>query len=83
VLAGHHTMADAVAAPRVHDQGAGTPRLVEPGITPAIRSRLAAHGRQVVEFPDLGAAAAVGRDARGAFVAAGDARKDGGAVVVP
>ena len=83
VLAGDRTVPEAIAAPRLHDQGAATPVLVEPGVAAPIRTQLARHGRQVVEFPELGAAAAVGRDARGRFVAAGDARKDGGAVVVP
>jgi gamma-glutamyltranspeptidase/glutathione hydrolase len=81
VLAGAETVPAAVAAPRLHDQGAGTPLLVEPGVAADVRARLARGGRSVVEFPELGAAAAVGRDARGRFVAAGDARKDGGAAV--
>jgi gamma-glutamyltranspeptidase/glutathione hydrolase len=83
VLAGAETLPDAISAPRIHDQGAGTPLLVEPGIATGVRARLAGGGRAVVEIPDLGAAAAVGRDRRGRLAAAGDRRKDGGAVVVP
>jgi gamma-glutamyltranspeptidase/glutathione hydrolase len=83
VLAGAETLPEAVSAPRIHDQGAGTPLLVEPGIATGVRARLARGGRAVVESPDLGAAAAVGHDRRGRLVAAGDPRKDGGAVVLP
>jgi len=73
----------AVAEVRLHDQGAGTPLLVEPGVLPATRHGLARGGRRVVELPDLGAVAAVGLTRGGAFLAAADPRKDGGAVVVP
>jgi gamma-glutamyltranspeptidase/glutathione hydrolase len=83
VLTGRQAVPDAVAAPRLHDQGAGTPLLVEPGVPGPVRARLARGTRQVVDSADLGAVAAVGRDAAGAFVAVGDPRKDGGAVVVP
>jgi gamma-glutamyltranspeptidase/glutathione hydrolase len=83
VLAFGESVPAAVAAPRLHDQGGGTPLLVEPGIAPAVRGTLGRGGRQVVELPDLGAVAAVARTPEGAIVAAGDSRKDGGAVVVP
>jgi hypothetical protein len=66
-----------------HDQGAGTPLLVETGVPAAVRERAAGGGRRVVVFPDLGAASAAGRDARGRLSAAGDPRKGGAAVVVP
>jgi len=83
VLAEGRAVPDAVAAPRVHDQGAGTPLLVEPGIRAATRAQLARGERKIVDAPEMGAAAAVGRDASGTFVAAGDPRKDGGSFVAP
>jgi gamma-glutamyltranspeptidase/glutathione hydrolase len=83
VLAFDLDVSQAVADARLHDQGAGTPLLVEPGIPPATRAGLARGERRVVELADLGAVAAVGLTPGGAFVAAGDPRKDGGAVVVP
>jgi len=67
----------------VYDQGAGTPLLVEPGIRAATRAQLARGERKIVDAPEMGAAAAVGLDASGTFVAAGDPRKDGGSFVAP
>jgi len=82
VVAFGQTIPEAVAAPRLHDQGPPTPILVEPGIPAATRTALGSGGRKVMEFADLGAAAAVGTQS-GRLVAAGDPRKDGGAVAVP
>jgi gamma-glutamyltranspeptidase/glutathione hydrolase len=73
----------AVDAPRIHDQGAPLPLAVEPAIPPAARQALLRTGHSVREVPVLGAVAAVGLGPDGAPSAAGDARKDGGAVVVP
>lgn len=73
----------AVEAPRIHDQG-DPPRLaLEPGFSAATRTGLTERGNQVVDVPRFGAVVATGLDAAGKPVAAGDARKDGGAVVVP
>jgi gamma-glutamyltranspeptidase/glutathione hydrolase len=82
VVAFGRSIPDAVADPRLHDQGPPTPILVEPGVPAGAREVLGAAGRKVLEFADLGAAAAVGLQA-GRLVAAGDPRKDGGAVVTP
>jgi len=72
----------AVTAPRIHDQG-DPPRLaMEPGFSAETRAGLVKRGNQVVEVPRFGAVIATGLDADGRPVAAGDARKDGGAVVV-
>jgi gamma-glutamyltranspeptidase len=83
VLGGGRSVRQAVDAPRLHDQGSGTPLLVEAGVSPDVRAALGRGGRKVVEFPEMGAAAAVSRDAAGQLAAAGDPRKDGGAVVIP
>jgi gamma-glutamyltranspeptidase/glutathione hydrolase len=83
VLGGGRSVRQAVDAPRLHDQGSGTPVLVEAGVSPDVRATLGRGGRKVVEFPEMGAAAAVSRDAAGHLAAAGDPRKDGGAVVIP
>jgi gamma-glutamyltranspeptidase / glutathione hydrolase len=73
----------AVAAPRVHDQASNPRKLaVEPGLPQDVRSTLRKIGHEVVEIPNLGAVAATAIDATGRPVAAGDERKDGGAVVV-
>jgi gamma-glutamyltranspeptidase/glutathione hydrolase len=71
----------AVAAPRLHDQGAPQPILVEPGVTAGVRERLARGGHRVVEFPGLGAVSAVGLGADGALAGGADPRKDGGVCV--
>jgi gamma-glutamyltranspeptidase/glutathione hydrolase len=84
VLASGRTLEAAVAAPRIHDQGVPAVTLVEPGIPPRLRDRLAAidcHPLRVM--PSLGAVSAVGLGADGRPHAAGDPRKDGGAVLVP
>jgi gamma-glutamyltranspeptidase/glutathione hydrolase len=73
----------AVRAPRIHDQGVPPVLLAEPGIPAAIRDRLAAvQCHQVKVMPDLGAVSAAGLASDGTPRAAGDPRKDGGAVVV-
>lgn len=68
---------DAVAAPRIHDQGPPTPLLVEPAVNAEVRAGLERIGHTVKEFPSIGAVSAAGLDARGQPVAAGDRRKDG------
>jgi gamma-glutamyltranspeptidase/glutathione hydrolase len=73
----------AVAAARIHDQGAPPVLAVEPGVAAATRAALARLGHRLVEAPALGAVAAVGLTPEGTPVAAADARKDGGALVVP
>jgi len=75
-------LTDAVRAPRVHDQGVPPVLAVEAGIDPAARAALGRLGHRVVEQPGLGAASAVGLQADGPPVGAGDARKDGGAEIV-
>jgi gamma-glutamyltranspeptidase/glutathione hydrolase len=72
----------AVHAPRIHDQGTPPALAVEPGVPEATRAALARLGHRVKEIPALGAVAAVGLDASGRPVAAGDPRKDGGEAVV-
>jgi gamma-glutamyltranspeptidase/glutathione hydrolase len=71
----------AVAAPRLHDQGAPQPILVEPGVSAGVRKRLARGGHRVVEFPGLAAVSAVGLGADGAPLGGADPRKDGGVCV--
>lgn len=72
----------AVGAPRIHDQGVPPVLLVEPGVDLATREALARIGHTVKEIPGIGAAAAVGIRSDATAQAAGDGRKDGGAVVV-
>jgi len=73
--------AAAVASPRIHAQG-GPTLAVEPGIPGSARAPLERIGHRIVDMPALGAVAAVGRGPDGTIVAAGDPRKDGGAVVL-
>jgi gamma-glutamyltranspeptidase/glutathione hydrolase len=73
--------ATAVAAPRIHDQGVPPVLLVEPGVDPVARAALTRIGHQLVEQPRIGAVAAAAAGPHG-LAAAGDARKDGGAVVI-
>jgi gamma-glutamyltranspeptidase/glutathione hydrolase len=72
----------AVAAPRIHDQAVPPALAVEAGIDAAARDALARIGHRITDVPVLGAASAVGLRADGTPIAAGDARKDGGAAVV-
>jgi gamma-glutamyltranspeptidase/glutathione hydrolase len=72
----------AVSAPRIHDQGEPPRLAMEPGFSPATRAGLIERGNLVTEVPSFGAVIATGLDASGTPVAAGDGRKDGGAVVV-
>ena len=76
-------VADAVATPRIHHQGAPPVLVVEPGVPPEVRAVLARVGHRIVEMPSLGAVSAVARAADGRMAAAGDSRKDGGAATVP
>jgi gamma-glutamyltranspeptidase/glutathione hydrolase len=73
----------AVEAARIHDQGSPLPLAIEPAIPSDARQALIRIGHTLREVPALGAVAAVGLGADGTPSAAGDARKDGGAVVVP
>jgi gamma-glutamyltranspeptidase / glutathione hydrolase len=83
VVAGRD-LAAAVAAPRIHDQGVPPVVLVEPGVPEQERERLARTQCHTVRvMADLGAISAAGLTADGTPQAAGDPRKDGGAVVVP
>jgi len=83
VVAGRD-IAAAVAAPRIHDQGVPPVVLVEPGVPEAERARLARTQCHTVRvLAELGAVSAAGLTADGVPQAAGDPRKDGGAVVVP
>jgi gamma-glutamyltranspeptidase/glutathione hydrolase len=72
--------ASAVAAVRIHDQGVPDVLAVEPGVDSVTRAALERVGHRVVEQPAIGAVAAAGVRP-GGLAAAGDARKDGGAVV--
>jgi gamma-glutamyltranspeptidase/glutathione hydrolase len=78
-----HDLPDAVAAPRIHDQGAGPALAVERGIDATARGALERLGHRIVDLPAAGAVAAAGLRPDGTPVAAGDLRKDGGAAVVP
>jgi len=73
----------AVDAPRIHDQGVPSGLAVEPGVAPAVRAALERLGHRITVSPVLGAVSAVGLGRDGTPAAAGDARKDGGAAVVP
>ncbi|MFN8544835.1 MAG: gamma-glutamyltransferase [Candidatus Binatia bacterium] len=73
----------AVAAPRVHDQGAPPALAVEPAVPADVREALGRMGHQVREIPAVAAVAATGLATHGRPVAAGDRRKDGGEAVVP
>jgi gamma-glutamyltranspeptidase / glutathione hydrolase len=72
----------AVAAPRIHDQGVPPVLLVEPAVPEAARQGLARWCHPVRVMPGLGAVSAAGIGRDGTLHAAGDPRKDGGAVVV-
>lgn len=72
----------AVAAPRIHDQGVPPVLLVEPAVPDAARQALARWCRPVHVMPNLGAVSAAGIGRDGTLRAAGDPRKDGGAVIV-
>ena len=73
----------AVAAARIHDQASPPALAVEPGVDERTRAALARLGHRLVDAPALGAVSAVGLAPDGTPIAAADARKDGGAVVVP
>jgi len=72
----------AVDAPRIHHQGVPPILLVEPGVDAEARRMLERAGHQLKVFPGIGAVAAVGLDESGHPAGAGDARKDGGEMVV-
>jgi gamma-glutamyltranspeptidase/glutathione hydrolase len=75
--------AEAIAAPRIHDQGAPTPLLLEPDVPAAARHHFARTGTRVATFPAIGAVSAVGLMPDGSPVAGADARKHGGVAIVP
>jgi len=72
----------AVAAPRIHDQAVPPGLAVEPGIDATARAALTRVGHRLREATALGAVSAVAVAADGTLTAAGDARKDGGAVLL-
>jgi gamma-glutamyltranspeptidase/glutathione hydrolase len=76
-------VAGAVAATRIHDQATPPALAAEPSLPAETRAGLERIGHTVKTIPGLGAVSAVGLDARGRPVGAGDRRKDGGEVVVP
>jgi gamma-glutamyltranspeptidase/glutathione hydrolase len=75
-------LAAAIDAPRIHDQATPPALAVEAGIDASTRAALERLGHRLSVLPRIGTISAVGLDADGAPNAAGDARKDGGAVVV-
>lgn len=75
-------LADAVDAPRIHDQATPPALAIEAGIDATTRAALERLGHRLSILPRIGTVSAVGLGADGVPVAAGDARKDGGAVVV-
>ena len=83
VTAFRRGLREAVDAPRIHDQGVPPVLGVEPGVTPEVRAMLERFGHRVAVFPMIGAVSAAGLAADGGPVAVGDARKDGGAAIVP
>src|SRR5262249_20204628 len=72
----------AVAAPRIHDQGVPPVLLVEPTVPVAVRVALARWFHPGRVRPGVGAVWRAGSARAGVRGAAGDLRKDGGAVVV-
>ena len=74
---------DAVAAPRIHDQGSPPVLAMEAGFDATARAALAHLGHKVVDVPAVGAVSAAGLRPDRTPAAAGDLRKDGGAVVLP
>src|SRR5262249_61946022 len=82
VIAFGRDVETAVRAPRIHDQGTPAVLLAEPDVPAATRDELARSCHPVRVLPNLGAISAVALGADGAPSAAGDPRKDGGAVVV-
>jgi len=82
VVAFRRDLEAAVTAPRIHDQGTPAALLVEPTLPAATREALASFCHPIKVFPAIGAVSAAGLAAGGTPKAAGDPRKDGGAVVV-
>lgn len=82
VVAFKRDLEAAVTAPRIHDQGTPAALLVEPTLPAATRDALASFCHPVRVFPGIGAVSAAGLAAGGTPRAAGDPRKDGGAIVV-
>ncbi len=76
-------LGEAVRAPRVHDQGVPAVLAVEPGVEAGVRGVLERLGHHVVVTPMIGEVSACGLARDGSPVAAGDARKDGGAALAP
>ena len=74
---------DAVALPRIHDQGSPPVLAAEAGIDATARAALTRLGHRIVDVPAVGAVSAAGLRPDRTPVAAGDFRKDGGAAVVP
>jgi len=72
----------AVGAPRIHHQAVPPVLVTEAGIAPLTRAALLRVGHRLGETTAIGAVSAVGLARDGTPVAAGDPRKDGGAVIV-
>lgn len=74
--------AAAIAAPRLHDQGAPAPLLLEPDVPAPVRRHFAETGTRLRTWEGLGAVSAVGLTPEGRPVAGADARKHGGVAIV-
>ncbi len=75
------TIADAVAAPRVHDQWLPDQVFVEPGVPDAIVAALQARGDKVVAQPPFTSANSIAITPDGFFVGVADPRRDGAVAV--
>jgi gamma-glutamyltranspeptidase/glutathione hydrolase len=73
---------EAVEAPRIHDQAVPPVLALEPAVDADVRGALERLGHRVTVVPAIGSVSAVGLGPDGRPAAAGDPRKDGGAVVV-
>jgi gamma-glutamyltranspeptidase / glutathione hydrolase len=71
------SVADAVAAPRVHDQWLPDQVFVEPGVPEAVLSTLQARGDKVVAQPPFTSANSIAVTPDGLFVGAADPRREG------
>jgi gamma-glutamyltranspeptidase / glutathione hydrolase len=81
VIDRHMGVADAVAAPRVHDQWLPDQVFAEPGVPDAVVSTLQARGDKVVTQPPFTEANSIEITPDGFFVGAADPRREGGTAV--